>query len=91
MITDMNYYPVAKYHFDLSGTAFGGMAQPGRDNELRHAGIIDIQFRRSVTCTACFIEPHGKQSEGPTPTKSYFHFTIWRFCVPIDKPSPNEA
>ena len=25
IITDMNYYPVAKYHFDLSGTAFGAM------------------------------------------------------------------
>ncbi|CAL4983318.1 unnamed protein product [Urochloa decumbens] len=49
MITDMNYYPVAKYHFDLSGKAFGAMAQPGRNNELRHTGIIDIQFKR-VPC-----------------------------------------
>jgi hypothetical protein len=49
MITDMNYYPVARYHFDLSGTAFGSMARPGLNDKLRHAGIIDIQFRR-VAC-----------------------------------------
>ncbi|KAL6642714.1 hypothetical protein ACP70R_020895 [Stipagrostis hirtigluma subsp. patula] len=63
IITDMNYYPVSKYHFDLSGTAFGRMALPGLNDKLRHAGIIDIQFRR-VPCyfpglTINFHVQHG--------------------------------
>ncbi|KAJ1296304.1 hypothetical protein BS78_01G289900 [Paspalum vaginatum] len=63
VITDMNYYPVAKYHFDLSGTAFGAMATSGLNDKLRHAGIIDMEFRR-VPCnfpglTINFVVQHG--------------------------------
>ncbi|OEL14977.1 Expansin-B9 [Dichanthelium oligosanthes] len=49
VITDMNYDPIAPYHFDLSGTAFGSMAKAGLDDKLRHRGIIDLEFRR-VRC-----------------------------------------
>ncbi|KAG2550594.1 expansin-B2-like [Panicum virgatum] len=66
MITDMNYYPVAKYHFDLSGTAFGALARPGLNDKLRHAGIIDIQFRR-VPCDnrGLTINFHVEQGSNP--------------------------
>jgi hypothetical protein len=46
IITDMNYYPVAPFHFDLSGTAFGRLAKPGLNDKLRHSGIIDVEFTR---------------------------------------------
>ncbi|WVZ55081.1 hypothetical protein U9M48_005794 [Paspalum notatum var. saurae] len=49
-ITDMNYEPIAAYHFDLAGTAFGAMAKKGEEEKLRKAGIIDMKFRR-VKCS----------------------------------------
>jgi hypothetical protein len=46
IITDMNYYPVSKCHFDLSDTVFGRLAKPGLNDKLRPSGIIDIEFTR---------------------------------------------
>uniref|UniRef100_A0ACD5TIB2 Uncharacterized protein n=1 Tax=Avena sativa TaxID=4498 RepID=A0ACD5TIB2_AVESA len=48
-VTDKNYEPIAPYHFDLSGKAFGLMAPPGKDTALRSVGELELQFRR-VRC-----------------------------------------
>nr|CAB3500181.1 unnamed protein product [Digitaria exilis] len=69
IITDMNYYPVSKYHFDLSGSAFGAMARSGLNDKLRHAGIIDIQFRR-VPCNYKGLNVNFRVQVGSNP--NYF-------------------
>ncbi|GJW71884.1 expansin-B15-like protein [Tanacetum coccineum] len=38
------------FHFDLSGFAFGAMAHPGQDHNLRMLGQVDVQYQRRNRC-----------------------------------------
>ncbi|XP_062205516.1 expansin-B6-like [Phragmites australis] len=71
-ITDVNYNSkISHYYFDLSGTAFGAMARPGLNSQLRRAGIIDIQFRR-VPCNYKGLNVNFHVEGGSNP----FYFAV---------------
>ncbi|XP_024965768.1 expansin-B15-like [Cynara cardunculus var. scolymus] len=36
------------FHFDLSGFAFGKMANPGQEQNLRKLGQVDVQYKRGM-------------------------------------------
>lgn len=43
-------------HFDFSGFAFGSMAMPGQDDQLRNLGRIDVAYRRfNISIIIIFI------------------------------------
>ncbi|XP_073002598.1 expansin-B3-like [Typha latifolia] len=61
------------FHFDMSGTSFGSMALPGKADQLRHAGILPIQFTR-VPCRYPGLDVAFHVEEGSNPV--YFAVLI---------------
>ncbi|XP_074270992.1 expansin-B15-like [Silene latifolia] len=60
-------------HFDLSGAAFGALAKPGLDDQLRNAGVLQVQYRM-VKCNYPGVTVAVSVDPGSNPY--YFAATI---------------